>query len=116
MAPLDAYPDGEAVTLDAYEALPEVDGKRPEVHEGKLVWMGSTSGAHSSVLNELTTDVNLQIRAMNRPCVVRTATFEAKLAEDPLLIFMPDLMIVSDRKKLTPKRYTHFLHTGDDFL
>ncbi|MCD8022898.1 MAG: Uma2 family endonuclease [Lachnospiraceae bacterium] len=92
----------EVMTLAQYEALPE--DVRVEIFDGTPYDMVSPSDAHQTISTELTMILNHYIRSKNGTCRVYYAPFDVVLADEPLTIVQPDLMIVCDRNKLDGKR------------
>lgn len=95
-------PQLETVTLEQYEALPEE--KRVEVFDGIIFDMASPSQIHQSVLLELSTLLNSDVKSRKGDCKVFPAPFDVKLSDHPLTIVQPDIMIVCDKDKLDEKR------------
>lgn len=95
-------PQPETITLEQYEALPEE--KRVEVFEGIAYDMASPSQIHQTISTELTTIINTYIKGRKGTYTVFHAPFDVKLADHPLTIVQPDIMIVCDKDKLDGKR------------
>lgn len=89
-------------TLEEYEQLPA--DTRVEVFDGILYNMSSPSQIHQSLSMELSTMLNLYLKAKKSSCKVFYAPFDVKLSEQPLTIVQPDIMIVCDTNKLDGKR------------
>ena len=89
-------------TLEEYEQLPA--DTRAEVFDGILYNMSSPSQIHQSLSMELSTMLNLYLKAKKSSCKVFYAPFDVKLSEQPLTIVQPDIMIVCDTNKLDGKR------------
>ena len=99
----DYIQEEELITLEEFEALP--DSIRAEVHEGRLVRMAGTSGAHTVILTELLVTTYAQIENSHSPCMLGSSTYEVRLSSDPLVIFETDLLIASELEKYTNKRF-----------
>ena len=95
-------PQPETITLEQYEALPEE--KRVEVFDGVVYDMASPSQIHQSILLELSTLLNIYVKSKKGNCSVFPAPFDVKLADHPLTIVQPDIMIVCDKDKLDGNR------------
>ena len=95
-------PQPETITLEQYEALPAE--KRVEVFDGIIYDMASPSQIHQSISMQLSTVINNYILRKKGPCSVFSAPFDVKLADYPLTIVQPDIMIVCDKDKLDEKR------------
>lgn len=90
------------ITLDDYENLPS--DIRAEVIEGQIFYMSSPSQAHQTISLELSGIINSYIKRKKGTCKIFTAPFDVKLADNPLLIVQPDIMIICDLDKLDGKR------------
>lgn len=95
-------PQPQITTLEQYEAFPE--DTRAEIFDGQIYYMASPSQIHQSILLELSTLLNSYIKSRKGDCKVFPAPFDVKLADNPLTIVQPDIMIVCDKDKLDGKR------------
>lgn len=95
-------PQPTITTLEEYDQLPT--DTRVEVFDGILYNMSSPSQIHQSLSMELSTMLNLYLKAKKSTCKVFYAPFDVKLSEQPLTIVQPDIMIVCDTNKLDGKR------------
>lgn len=95
-------PQPENITLEQYEALPE--GIRAEVFDGRIYYMASPSQIHQTILLELSSLLNSYVKQKKGECKVFPAPFDVKLADHPLLIVQPDIMIICDKNKLDGNR------------
>lgn len=95
-------PQQDMITLEQYEALPE--NVRAEVFDGFVYNMASPSQIHQAVLTELLVEIRSYLKKKNGNCQVFPAPFDVKLADKPLTIVQPDIMIVCDKSKLDGKR------------
>lgn len=95
-------PQHQITTLEQYEAFPE--DTRVEIFDGHIYYMASLSQIHQSILLELSTLLNSYIKSRKGDCKVFPAPFDVKLADNPLTIVQPDIMIVCDKDKLDGKR------------
>lgn len=92
----------ETITLEQYEALPE--DRRVEVFDGVVYDMSGPSRIHQTLSMELSTIINNYIKGKNGSCKVFHAPFDVKLADQPLIIVQPDIMVVCDENKLDDSR------------
>ena len=92
----------ELMDLRQYESMPEE--QRMEVFDGIAYNMASPSQLHQSILTELLVSLRNYIRKNNGGCSVFPAPFDVKLADQPLTIVQPDIMIICDKDKLDGKR------------
>lgn len=92
----------QATSLEQYEALPE--DVRAEVFDGQIYYMASPPQIHQSILLELSTLLNSYVKSREGDCKVFPAPFDVKLADQPLTIVQPDIMIVCDKDKLDEHR------------
>lgn len=90
------------LTLNEYESLP--DDVRAEVFDGQIYYMASPSQDHQTLLLELSGILNSYVKKKGGNCRVFPALFDVKLADNPLTIVQPDIMIVCDKNKLDGKR------------
>lgn len=90
------------LTLNEYESLP--DDVRAEVFDGQIYYMASLSQDHQTLLLELSGILNSYVKKKGGNCRVFPAPFDVKLADNPLIIVQPDIMIVCDKNKLDGKR------------
>ena len=95
-------PQVEKITLEQYELLPAE--QRVEVFDGIVYDMASPSQTHQALSMQLSTVINNYILRKNGLCSVFTAPFDVKLADQPLTIVQPDIMIICDKDKLDGKR------------
>ena len=95
-------PQPVLITLEEYAALPE--DIRAEVFDGQISYMASPSQIHQMISMELSTILNIYLKSRKGSCRVFHAPFDVKLADNPLTIVQPDLMIVCDKDKLDGKR------------
>ncbi|MCC2732515.1 Uma2 family endonuclease, partial [Fusicatenibacter saccharivorans] len=71
-----------------------------EVFDGAVYDMASPSQMHQALSMQLSTVINNERRRKKGPCSVFTAPFDVKLADQPLTIVQPDIMIICDKDKL----------------
>lgn len=90
------------ITLEEYETYPEE--KRVEVLEGIPYAMSAPSIRHQDILGELFFLIKDYIRKKNGSCRTFISPCDVKLADAPLTIVQPDLMIVCDTSKLDKNR------------
>ncbi len=90
------------LTLNEYESLS--DDVRAEVFDGQIYYMASPSQDHQTLLLELSGILNSYVKKKGGNCRVFPAPFDVKLADNPLIIVQPDIMIVCDKNKLDGKR------------
>ena len=95
-------PQVEKITLEQYELLPAE--QRVEVFDGIVYDMASPSQTHQALSMQLSTVINNYILRKNGLCSVFTAPFDVKLADQPLTMVQPDIMIICDKDKLDGKR------------
>ena len=95
-------PQVEKLTLEQYELLPAE--QRVEVFDGAVYNMASPSQTHQALSMQLSTVINNYILRKKEPCSVFTAPFAVKLADQPLTMVQPDIMIICDKDKLDQKR------------
>lgn len=93
---------GIIITLEQYEAMSE--DIRAEVYDGIIYNMASPSQVHQTILTELLVTIRSYLRKKGGSCSVFPAPFDVKLADTPLTIVQPDIMIVCDKDKLDGKR------------
>lgn len=89
-------------TLEEYEALPE--NTRAEVFDGQIQYMSAPSQTHQTILSELLVSIRSYLKGKELGCSVFPAPFDVKLADNPLTIFQPDILIVCDKDKLDGNR------------
>lgn len=92
----------EIITLEQYESLPEE--RRIEVFDGILYDMAGPSQLHQVLLLKLSSLLDSYITKKGGPCVILPAPFDVKLADHPLTIVQPDILIVCDKDKLDGSR------------
>ena len=95
-------PQVEKITLEQYELLPAE--QRVEVFDGIVYDIASPSQTHQALSMQLSTVINNYILRKKGPCSVFTAPFDVKLADQPLTMVQPDIMIICDKDKLDGKR------------
>lgn len=95
-------PKPNLITLTQYEHFPETI--RAEVFEGIVFNMSSPSQLHQTILLELSSLLHAYVKQHKKNCKVFPAPFDVLLAEHPLTIVQPDIMIVCDPGKLDGKR------------
>ncbi len=88
--------------MNEYESLS--DDVRAEVFDGQIYYMASPSQDHQTLLLELSGILNSYVKKKGGNCRVFPAPFDVKLADNPLIIVQPDIMIVCDKNKLDGKR------------
>lgn len=66
--------------------------------------MASPSQEHQTILTELLVFIRNYLKKKNGKCQVFPAPFDVKLADKPLTIVQPDIMVVCDKDKLDDKR------------
>lgn len=95
-------PQPKITTLEEYEAFPE--DVRAEVFDGQLYYLASPSRTHQAILLELSSLLRSYVKQKAGGCEVLPAPFDVKLADDPLTLVQPDIMIVCDKNKLSENR------------
>lgn len=95
-------PQLQTITLEEYETLPE--DVRAEAFNGQLHYLASPSQTHQAILLELSSMLNSYVKEQKGGCKVLPAPFDVKLADDPLTLVQPDIMIVCDKNKLSENR------------
>lgn len=90
------------ITLEQYENLPET--VRAEVFSGIIYNMSSPSQIHQTILLELSSLLHDYVKKQKGNCKVLPAPFDVILAEHPLTLVQPDIMVVCDPQKLDGKR------------
>lgn len=97
------YPKREIITLEDYTAIPE--SVRLEVHDGRPVWRGSSPVENGVILTDMISQICGQIQSTNQTLAVLSSEYNVLLASDPTVVLQPDLMIVSDMSRMTPRWY-----------
>ena len=95
-------PQLDLITLEEYESLPET--QRVEVFDGIAYDMASPSQIHQALSMQLSTIINTYVLQKKGSCSVFNAPFDVKLADNPLIMVQPDIMIICDKNKLDGKR------------
>lgn len=96
-----SIPQEHTYTSEDYWNLP--DGQRAELIDGKLYAMAPPSRIHQEISGELYTIINNYIKSKNGSCKVYYAPFAVNLNADDKIWVEPDISIICDKNKLTPK-------------
>lgn len=94
-------PNPQHYTLEDIYALPE--GERAELIDGKMYMMAPPSYLHQTLCMELSATIRDYIRSNNGSCQVLTAPLAVNLQANDTTYVEPDISVVCDRSKITPK-------------
>lgn len=94
-------PNPQHYTLEDIYALPE--GERAELIDGKMYMMAPPSYLHQTLCMELSATIRDYIRSHNGSCQVLPAPLAVNLQADDTTYVEPDISVVCDRSKITPK-------------
>lgn len=88
-------------TTKDIEDLPA--GERAELIDGQIYMMAAPGTTHQRILNYLSTEINLYIRAKGGNCEVFPAPFAVYLNKDDRNYIEPDISVICDGDKLDKK-------------
>ena len=94
-------PNPQHYTIEDIYSLPE--GERAELIDGKLYMMAPPSYLHQTLCMELSATIRDYIRSHNGSCQVLPAPLAVNLQADDTTYVEPDISVVCDRSKITPK-------------
>jgi Uma2 family endonuclease len=96
-----ALPQERFYTIEDIYALP--DGERAELIDGKIYYMAPPSGNHQEIVQFLCKDIGNYIDKKKGPCKVFPAPYAVFLNEDDSTYVEPDISVICEREKRTPK-------------
>ena len=91
-------------TLEDYYALPEREGIRVELIDGKFYEMTAPSLIHQIILSRLFLQFEQCIGQHKQECIVMFAPADVQLDNDQYTMVEPDLFIVCDRSRIRRDR------------
>ena len=94
-------PNPQHYTLEDIYALPE--GERAELIDGKMYMMAPPSYLHQTLCMELSGTIRDYIRGNNGSCQVLPSPLAVNLEADDTTYVEPDISVVCDRSKITPR-------------
>ncbi|SFC20828.1 Uma2 family endonuclease [Butyrivibrio sp. YAB3001] len=89
-------------TVDDYEEIPE--DQRYELIDGCLIKMDSPTSTHQLIAGQLHSKLLTYISANKGKCIPFVAPTDVQLDKDDKTMVVPDVFVVCDRDKITPKR------------
>lgn len=89
-------------TLEDYYALPEE--RRVELIDGVIYDMASPTGYHQLIAGELYAVLLSYIRSKKGPCMPFISPIDVRLDCDDKTMVQPDVLILCDKSKYTPRR------------
>ena len=98
---MDALRKEEVYTIEDIYALP--DGERAELIDGKIYYMAPPNTRHQRLLNDISTEINIYIRANGGGCEVFPAPFAVFLNQDDINYVEPDISVICNPSKLDDK-------------
>ncbi len=98
---MDALKKEEVYTIDDIYALPE--GERAELIDGKIYYMAPPNTRHQRLLNYISTEINMYIRAKDGGCEVFPAPFAVFLNQDDINYVEPDISVICNPSMLDDK-------------
>ena len=102
-SPTAAFGDGEGdKTIDDYMALPE--GTRVEMINGHFYNMAAPTTIHQRIRDEIFAEFRGFIRQKGGRCIAFTSPTDVQLDCDNKTMVQPDVLVVSDRNKITKER------------
>ena len=100
-APAGKYPRQGSYTLQDYYALP--DEQRVELIDGVFYDMSAPSSPHQLVGGEVHRQISNFLRDKKGTCVPFMAPVDVQLDQDEKTMLQPDVLVVCDRSKITPR-------------
>lgn len=100
-APIGKYPRQGSYTLTDYYALP--DEQRVELIDGVFYDMSAPSSPHQLVGGEVHRQISNFLREKKGTCVPFVAPVDVQLDRDEKTMLQPDVLVVCDRSKITPR-------------
>ncbi len=98
-----AYDELDAeYTLDDFYAFPE--GERVELIDGRIYSLSAPSAVHQLIVGMLYNILTSFIRSRGGSCVTFVSPIDVRIKCDDRNMVEPDLIVVFDRDKITPKR------------
>ena len=94
-------PQERIYTSEDYWNLPE--GQRAELIDGKLYAMTPPNRIHQELLMELSATIYHYIKKKDGACKIYPAPFAVNLNADNKIWVEPDISVICDKSKLTPK-------------
>ena len=100
-APKGKYPRQGSYTLKDYYALP--DDQRVELIDGIFYDMDVPSPPHQLVGGEVFRQISNFLRSKKAPCVPFMAPVDVQLDRDEKTMLQPDVLVICDRSRITPR-------------
>jgi len=100
-APVGKYPRQGSYTLQDYYALP--DEQRVELIDGVFYDMAAPGSPHQLVGGEIHRQISNFLREKKGTCVPFVAPVDVQLDRDEKTMLQPDVLVVCDRYKITPR-------------
>jgi len=94
-------PQEKYYTVEDFYNMP--DDIRAELIEGQIVYMASPSRLHQDISHELDFAITSYIKSKGGKCRVYTAPFGVQLNDKKDTVLEPDISVICDTDKLTPR-------------